>query len=171
MSTLSLSTLVFTFSINGRFVATTSLTNQSREYNYAIDLVTPTTQGGQYVGVNYDNVNSMDDFGFAGLSGFNQAGNDARDINYMQSLYYGAPEYSTPEAEITITTPMMPVTISGLNLPGITYGGEDNPKGYMPKITDSLTNDEHDLNYFLNRKYYFSSMMFNYSNINPISKQ
>lgn len=165
MSTLSLSTLVFTFSINGRFATTTSLTNQSRGYNYAIDLVSPTTQGGQYVGVNYDNVNSMDDFGFAGLSGFNQAGNDARDINYIQSLYYG-----TPETGVTITTPMLPKTISNLNLPGITYDLTSTigyQKGYMPKIVDSLTNEEHDLNYFLNKKYYFSSMLFNYFNINP----
>lgn len=164
MSTLSLSTLVFTFSINGRFAAATSLTNQSREYNYAIDLITPTTQGGQYVGINYDNINSMDDFGFAGLSGFNQAGNDIRDINYIQSLYYGAPETS-----VTITTPMLPKTISGLNLPGIEYASTKTgyEKGYMPKVVDSLTNEERDLNYFLNKKYYFSSLLFNYFNINP----
>ena len=167
MSTLSLSTLVFTFSINGRFAAATSLTNESRNYNYAIDLVTPTTQGGQYVGINYDNVNSMYDFGFAGLSGFNQAGNDVRDINYIQSLYYGAPEQG-----ITITTPMLPVTIKDLKLPGITYKltSTGYQKGYMPKKVDLLTNEEHDLNYFLNKKYYFSSMLFNYFNINPSVK-
>ena len=67
---------------------------------------------------------------------------------------------------------MLPKTISGLSLPGIAYdlSATDYQKGYMPKIFDSLTNEERALNYFLNKKYYFSSMLFNYFNINPSVK-
>ena len=165
MTTLSLSTLVFTFSIKGKFANVTALTNQSRDYSYAVDLITPTTQGSQYVGINYGKIgNGNSSFGFAGLSGFNQAGNDLRDVNYVQSLYFGE-----PEENVTITTPTLPVTVNGLNLPGITYSTDSSneyEKGYMPKIYDSISKEEHNLNFFLNKKYYFSSILFNYFNVN-----
>jgi len=165
MTTLTLSTLVFTFSIKGKFANVTALTNQSRNYNYAVDLITPTTQGGQYVGINYGKIgNGNSSFGFAGLSGFNQAGNDLRDVNYVQSLYFGE-----PEGNVTITTPTLPVTVNGLNLPGITYStnsSNEYEKGYIPKIYDSISEEEHNLNFFLNKKYYFSSILFNYFNVN-----
>jgi hypothetical protein len=97
MTSLSLSTLVFTLSINGKFKNATYSTNISRNYKYAVDLYSPTNQGGQYNAVNYGlqdplKPSSETAFQMAGTSGFNQAGNDPRDVNYLQSLYYGAPE-------------------------------------------------------------------------------
>ena len=163
MTSLSLSTLMFTFSISGKFKIATSLTNKSRDYNYAIDLITPTIQGGQYVGVNFDKTNN-NSFGFAGVSGFNQAGNDSRDVNYVQSLYYG--DCSETNMTITGSIPFFGPKVSNLTLPGIEYGTNKSGfrRGYLPKKEDSEGN-EHYLNFFLNKKYYFSSMIANYLNV------
>ncbi len=160
MTSLSLSTLMFTFSISGKFKTSTSLTNKSRGYNYAVDLITPTTQGGQYIGVNFDKTNN-NSFGFAGVSGFNQAGSDSRDINYVQSLYYG----DCSEVDMKISGKLLS-EISHITLPGIEYRPNANgfSKGFLPKKEDSNGN-EHNLNYFLNKKYYFSSMLSNYLNV------
>ena len=97
MTSLSLSTLVFTLSINGKFKNATYSTNISRNYKYAVDLYSPTNQGGQYNAVNYGlqdplKPSSETAFQMAGTSGFNQAGNDPRDVDYLQSIFYGEPE-------------------------------------------------------------------------------
>jgi hypothetical protein len=97
MTSLSLSTLVFTLSVNGKFESATHSTNISRNYKYAVDLYTPTVQGGQYVGTNYDLHDpekgpTETAFQIAGASGYDQAGNDPRDVNYLQSVFYGEPE-------------------------------------------------------------------------------
>ena len=169
MTSLSLSTLVFTLSINGKFKNATYSTNISRNYKYAVDLYSPTNQGGQYNAVNYGlqdplKPSSKTAFQMAGTSGFNQAGNDPRDVNYLQSLYYGA-----PESVKDFPNPIIPWSSYDLNLPSITYSDNNKyssvqSKGYLPEIQDD-DGAKHALNYFLNRKYYYSSYVGNYMNI------
>lgn len=165
MTSLSLSTLVFTLSINGKFESATSSTNISRNYKYAVDLYSPTDQGGQYNAVNYGLQDPLKPsaetaFQMAGASGFNQAGNDPRDVNYLQSIYYGEPE--------KLADFMIPIFQKKIDLevPGITYSEPNNyssvqSAGYLPTIEDDEGN-YHALNYFLNKKYYYTSYLLNY---------
>jgi hypothetical protein len=51
MSALAMSTLVFAITIVGKFDYVKDKTFSSRNYTYAVDLTSPTEQGGQYVPV------------------------------------------------------------------------------------------------------------------------
>jgi hypothetical protein len=48
MVALSMSSLVFGLAVNGKFQESMNKTFSSRNYTYAIDLTSPTSQGGQY---------------------------------------------------------------------------------------------------------------------------
>lgn len=90
MTSLTLSSLVFALSINWRIEKVTQATDSSRKYTYAIKMPTPTLEGGQYIPINYDiDSETSNQFNGFGISGFQQAGNDNRDYNYIQSIYYG----------------------------------------------------------------------------------
>lgn len=134
ITSLSLSSLVFSLCINGKFESSMSATNNSRNYSYTIDLYTPTKEGGQYIPTRYD-VDENENFMGVGQSGFHKAGNDDRDINYTQSSYYGNP-YTMP--------------IVG-TVPGLNYGG------IMPEV--ELGGRKETLNAFINKVYYFSSQV------------
>jgi hypothetical protein len=54
MVSLSISTLVFGINMIGKFSYAESSTFASRNYSYAVDLYSPTNQGGQYIPVNAD---------------------------------------------------------------------------------------------------------------------
>jgi putative ABC transport system permease protein len=54
MVSLSISTLIFGINMVGKFRYAQEKTFASRNYSYAVDLYTPTSQGGQYVPVNAD---------------------------------------------------------------------------------------------------------------------
>lgn len=49
MSSLVLTSIIFAMSINGKFDEAKNTTYAAQKYNYAIDLFSPTTQGGQYI--------------------------------------------------------------------------------------------------------------------------
>jgi hypothetical protein len=51
---LSISTLVFGINMLGKFNYAEEKTFASRNYSYAVDLYSPTDQGGQYIPVNAD---------------------------------------------------------------------------------------------------------------------
>ena len=77
-------------SIHGKLETSINATNESRKYKYAVSLYTPTIEGGQYTPVAYS-ADELGNFNGIGMSGFNQAGNDPRDNDYTQSIYYGLP--------------------------------------------------------------------------------
>jgi putative ABC transport system permease protein len=54
MVAMSMSTLIFSINMIGKFEYAESKTFASRNYSYAIDLYSPTSQGGQYVPVDAD---------------------------------------------------------------------------------------------------------------------
>jgi len=54
MTALTMSALVFGISVSGQFDASLASTYESRNYSYAIDLYSPTSQGGQYQAVQFD---------------------------------------------------------------------------------------------------------------------
>ena len=141
MTSISLSSLLFILSIQGKFGTSISATANNRNYSYAIDLCTPTIEGGQYIPVNYDLDKSDDQiFNYVGASGFNRAGNDYRDNNYLQSLYYGSQD------EISGIYGAAQYTF---NVPGIEY---DNFINKIP-IHDDLEININDLNH----KYYVTT--------------
>lgn len=127
MTALTLSSLVFSTSINGKFESAVNATTASRNYSYAIELTTPTTAGGQYKPIQFD-ASDEGVFGGAGLTGYYTAGNDDRDIDYYQSLYFGQKDQA-----IQFTLPIIG-TILTVNLPGITY---DDSK--MPTLDSDTT--------------------------------
>ena len=136
MTTMALSSLVFACSIRGKFETSIAATTNSRYYDYAVKLQTPTISGGQYTPVSfYKDGNGV---GVAGLSGYQSGGNDDRDMTYVQSLYFGTPTTS----------------VLG-ELPGIEYS-ED----VMPEVT--ISGETEQLNYFLNHNYYAASMNLDY---------
>jgi hypothetical protein len=49
MTALTMSSLIFGLAINNKFVESKNATFNAHNYSYAIDLNTPTTQGGQYI--------------------------------------------------------------------------------------------------------------------------
>jgi hypothetical protein len=55
MVALSMSSLVFGLSVAGKFNESMSKTFDSRSYSYAVDLMTPTSESGQYVPINANN--------------------------------------------------------------------------------------------------------------------
>lgn len=61
MSSLAMSTLVFGITLNGKFDTAINATNDTRGYKYAVDLYSPTSQGGQYIPVDANS------FGQSGL--------------------------------------------------------------------------------------------------------
>jgi hypothetical protein len=54
MSTLAMSSIIFAISINGKFEQAKNTTFTSQKYSYAVDLFSPTNQGGQYIPYNSD---------------------------------------------------------------------------------------------------------------------
>jgi hypothetical protein len=56
MVALSMSSLVFGLSINGKFNESMNKTFASRKYSYAVDLISPTSQAGQYVPIDANNI-------------------------------------------------------------------------------------------------------------------
>jgi hypothetical protein len=54
MVAMSISTLVFGINMMGKFNDAESNTFASRNYTYAVDLYSPTDQGGQYIPVDAD---------------------------------------------------------------------------------------------------------------------
>jgi putative ABC transport system permease protein len=49
VTSLSISSLIFSITINGKFDYASQKTFGSRNYSYAVDLYTPTQQSGQYI--------------------------------------------------------------------------------------------------------------------------
>jgi hypothetical protein len=49
MSASALTSIVFAMSVHGKFSQAQNMTYNAQKYNYAIDLYSPTNQGGQYV--------------------------------------------------------------------------------------------------------------------------
>ncbi|MCF0227339.1 MAG: ABC transporter permease [Malacoplasma sp.] len=142
MTTLSMSTLVFATSINGKFEAAVSSTTKTRNYDYAVKLQTPTMAGGQYITTNYY-TNDDDNVGLTGISGYNHGGNDERDYTYLQSLYFGEPKQD------------FSYTGTVVDLPGITYDEDVMPEiTFKTKAGDTTT----PLNWAISRQYYYPTM-------------
>ena len=140
-TSLTLSSLVFAMSIHGKLETSINATNESRKYKYAVSLYTPTIEGGQYTPVAYS-ADELGNFNGIGMSGFNQAGNDPRDNNYTQSIYYGLPLSWSGKA----------MTQYSLNfsVPGLDYGN------LLPKIS-AYGWENSALNQYINKPYYYSS--------------
>jgi hypothetical protein len=137
-------------SINGKFDTVIAHTNNSKNFKFAIDLPTPTIQGGQYIPINYD-VDENNFFTGFGASGYHQAGNDNRDINYLQSIYYGmGGEFSI--SPIPIPIPFM----DKFFIDELKY-----PDNLMPKIKNpnknQISNEDIPLNQLINKPIYNSS--------------
>jgi hypothetical protein len=49
MSAMAMSSIIFAMAINGKFDQARNTTYASQKYTYAVDLYSPTTQGGQYI--------------------------------------------------------------------------------------------------------------------------
>mgnify|MGYP002470445045 CR=1 FL=1 len=77
MSSLAMSSLVFGMTMNGKFDTAITKTSDTRDYSYAIDLYSPTTQGGQYIPISAD--------GF-GQTGFQKSAHNVGH-NFLPSLF------------------------------------------------------------------------------------
>lgn len=88
MSALAMSSIIFAMSINGKFDYAKNTTYASQKYNYAIDLYSPTNQGGQYIP--YDS-------NYIGQNGFVQSNEG---INFIPNNMYDS-EYKTTGNEET----------------------------------------------------------------------
>lgn len=149
MTTLTLSSVIFTTSINGKFQDSMLATNKIHNYSYAVKLVTPTTSGGQYKPVCYD-TDANGNFLGIGATGFIQAGNDNRDKSYFQSLFFGK------ENNLDITNFM-------IFLPDSNFKGYLNGNDYanlLPKDYDGTP-----INQLLQHNYYFLTYAINYNNL------
>lgn len=173
MTALTLSSLVFSISIHDKFENAVAATNASRNYTYAIQLNTPTEAGGQYKPIQFDE-NSHGVFAGSGLTGFYTAGNDSRDTNYYQSLYFGQTQ------EVTWDLPIIgEVTF---NLPGISYNGiipnaysvpladfnKDGSQLYLQNTRivqdDPTAYQSYTISDCINHNYYYSTYAMDYAN-------
>ena len=160
MTTLTLSSLVFAFSIKGKFESAITSTTNSRNYDYAVKLQTPTIAGGQFSPMDYytqdENGNTS-----IGKSGYSNAGNDNRDYTYLQAVYMGGKDQTIPGYTV----------IGDIPLPGIEYDPNQVP------TIDVTTRDEENpeqtkiismpLNTAIERNYYYASMAFNHTLNHP----
>lgn len=79
ISSLAMSSLVFGFTINNKFETAISKTLETRKYQFAIDLYSPTSQGGQYVPT------SQYEYGTSGSQGDFNTQNIG--LNFIPSCY------------------------------------------------------------------------------------
>lgn len=153
MSSMVMSSLVFAFSINGKFNNSINATNNSRNYSFAIKLATPTKAGGQYIPTRYDfkqdQLANGELFKAYGVSGFNVAGNDERDNVYLQPLYWGDGN-KTINFDLSSVIPLFPSI-------GITFEGLD-----QEQLNQTIENK--DLNDLIEHEYYYSSFVVDIAN-------
>lgn len=95
MSALTMSTLVFGLTLNGKFDQAINKTNSTRNYSYAIDLYTPTIQGGQYIPI------SEEQFG---KSGFQESAWNAGKNLFPTPYYSNDVSNDTSWKDITSST-------------------------------------------------------------------
>lgn len=160
MTSMTVSSLVFSTSINNKFEYAISKTNASRNYTYAIKLATPTTSGGQYIPTRFDydvsKLEQNDLFLAYGASGFNQAGNDSRDNVYLQSSYYGNSNKKVT-FDLSEVVPWW-VPIKEFN---VTFNGIDQEQ--LKEIIN-VSGTRRDLNDVIDHEYYYSSLALNAAN-------
>lgn len=82
MTTLALSSLVFTITLNNKFDSAISQTSITKNYEYAVDLYTPTDQGGQYIPTNDQ---------YIGKSGWQTSASNVGN-NFLPGIYSNATE-------------------------------------------------------------------------------
>ncbi|MDE7433579.1 MAG: hypothetical protein K2M43_00270 [Mycoplasmoidaceae bacterium] len=74
ISSLAMSSLIFGFTINGKFDTAIAKTADTRNYAFQVDLYSPTSQGGQYIPINDDS--------------FGKSGFDSKENCLLPSLYF-----------------------------------------------------------------------------------
>ncbi len=160
MTALTLSTLVFTISINGKFSDAVTTTDNSRNYSYAIKLITPTNAGGQYIPLKYG-TDENGNYVYSGKTGFSVAGNDDRDNDYLQSIYYGASKSLSLDLPIIGTTEIDFPGYSVDNVPNLNLSDISSTNVYKD---NESTYANYKLSDALNHNYYYSTYVLDWLN-------